>query len=83
MHIRDLQKAIIERRDRLGVDQWTLADMAGISVRALSNIETGKGNPTLASLNAVLEVLGLELALCIRKPETADATARSEGFDDA
>ena len=78
MHINYLQNAIIERRNRLGIDQQTLADMAEISVRALSNIETGKGNPTLASLNAVLEVLGLELSLRVRQP---NATLHSTETD--
>lgn len=78
MHINDLQMAIVKRRDHLGIDQRTLADLAGLSVRALSNIETGRGNPTLASINAVLEVLGLELELRVRRPNQPDRAPPAE-----
>jgi hypothetical protein len=33
---------------------------------ALSNIELGKGNPTLAALNRVADALGLDLRLGVR-----------------
>jgi DNA-binding phage protein len=45
------------------VDQSSVAELAGVSTHTLSNIESGKGTPTLESLSRVLDVLGLELAI--------------------
>ena len=67
MHIEEIAKLIVERRNLLGIDQRSLAELAGISTRALSAIETGQGNPTLAHLNDVLSCLGLELQVVIRQ----------------
>ena len=52
---------IRQRRMDLGVSQQELAELAGLSVHILSNIETGKGNPTLAVMDKLLQVLGLDL----------------------
>ncbi len=59
--------AIAKRRKRLGLDQRALAEIAGISVHALSNIETGKGNPTLKTLSALGDILGMEIRLEVRQ----------------
>ena len=47
------------RRARIGrdLDQATLADLAGVSVRAVSNLERGQGS-SVRSLVAVLRALG-------------------------
>ena len=63
MNAEQIGALIRRRRKSLGVDQNRLAELAGISTHTLSNIETGNGNPTLGSLNKVLEVLGLELSV--------------------
>ncbi len=55
------------RRQHLGLTQRSLAEVAGVSVHALSNLESGKGNPSLALLNQVAEALGLELRLEVRR----------------
>lgn len=47
----------------LAVTQLELAQMCGISVHALSNLEGGRGNPTVALLLKVLDVLGLKLRI--------------------
>ena len=41
---------------------------AGVSIHAVSNLEGGSGNPTLALINHVGAALGLELTLQIRAP---------------
>lgn len=63
MNIKSIGNIIRQRRKTLGVDQQTLAEIAGTSVHTISDIESGKGNPTLEVLNKTLRVLGLELAI--------------------
>ncbi len=63
----ELFDRIRERRKVLGLDQAELARLSGISVHALINLETGKGSPTLRTLLAVCEVLGLYLDLSLKR----------------
>ncbi len=66
-------ESIRVRRKLLGVDQRNLARIAGISVHALSDLESGKGNPTLQTLEKVMDVLGLELQTNLKElPSGAD-----------
>jgi transcriptional regulator with XRE-family HTH domain len=68
MNSREIGQSISARRKTLGLDQKSLADIAGISVHALSDVETGKGNPTVRTLNALADCLGMELQLVVRRP---------------
>jgi transcriptional regulator with XRE-family HTH domain len=61
MNATEIGDAIKRRRGLLKVDQKALSEICGISVHALSDIESGKGNPTIKSLNLVLGALGMEL----------------------
>ena len=58
---------LVERRRILGVDQRTAAELSGISVHTLSNIESGKGNPSLRVVCRIADALGLELRLDVKK----------------
>ena len=62
-----LHEIIKERRSILGITQEDLADMAGVSLRTLKAIETGKGNPSLRTLQKLVEVLGMEVQLGLRQ----------------
>ena len=44
--------------------------MAGVSLRTLKAIETGKGNPSLRTLQKLVEVLGMEVQLGLRQINT-------------
>lgn len=57
---------IKERRKSLNVTQNDLAEISGISVRSLKEIETGNGNPTLIQLIKILNPLGLKLNVKIK-----------------
>ncbi|MCU7492367.1 MAG: helix-turn-helix transcriptional regulator [Ignavibacteria bacterium] len=59
----ELGKYIKARRSILGISQNDLAEIAGISIRSLKDIETGKGNPTLEQLKKILGPLGLHISL--------------------
>ena len=68
MNSKELGNRVRARRQALGIDQRTLAELAGVSVHAVSNLEGGSGNPTLALITQVGAALGLELTLQIRAP---------------
>jgi transcriptional regulator with XRE-family HTH domain len=55
------------RRDTLSLSQLDLAEMAGISLATVKDIERGKGNPSLATIQKVLDVLGMEMVFKVRK----------------
>ncbi len=58
MNKREIGKAIRERRRTLRISQGRLADLAGVAVHTISNLETGKGNCTVETLLKVAQVLG-------------------------
>jgi transcriptional regulator with XRE-family HTH domain len=68
MKSEELGNRIRSRRLTLGLKQQSLAEIAGLSVHGLSNIESGKGNPTLAVLNQLADALGLDLRLDVPRP---------------
>jgi len=58
------------RRKFLQLRQRDLAELAGVTLRGLTEIENGRGNPTLKQLSKIANVLGLEVTLS-RKPHHA------------
>ncbi|MCF8201584.1 MAG: helix-turn-helix domain-containing protein [Crocinitomicaceae bacterium] len=66
MHYQALIKQLKDRRESLQVTQDTLAEISGVSLRALKQLESGKGNPTLETLSKLAEALGLELSLQLK-----------------
>ena len=62
-----LSDIVKERRTRLNIMQADLAEMAGVSLSTVKDIERGKGNPSLKTLEKILEVLGLEIVCRIRE----------------
>ncbi|MFA9212550.1 MAG: helix-turn-helix domain-containing protein [Candidatus Methylacidiphilales bacterium] len=66
MHFNELIKTIKGRREALQVTQETLAELAGVGLRTLKQFESGKGNPTLLTLQKISDVLGMEICLKIK-----------------
>ena len=66
MHFEELITTIKTRRQALQVTQETLAEMSGIGLRTLKQFESGKGNPTLLTLQKLADVLGLEISLKVK-----------------
>jgi transcriptional regulator with XRE-family HTH domain len=66
MHFLELIKTIKERREALQVTQEELAELSGVGLRTLKQFESGKGNPTLKTLNKLSDVLGMEICLTIK-----------------
>lgn len=67
MKIKELGAEIRKRRDSLKLKQEDLAEMSGTTSRTLHEIEAGKGNPSLKTMNKIIDVLGLELVLQIKQ----------------
>lgn len=67
MHLDNIIKTLRDRRTALRVTQETLAEMSGVGLRTLKQIESGKGNPTLGTLQKLADVLGMELTLQVKK----------------
>lgn len=68
MHSEKLIQTIKERREMMRVTQETLAELAGVGLRTLKQLERGKGNPTLQTLQKLTDVLGMEVSIQVRKP---------------
>lgn len=59
----DVGQYVVERRETLAISQKRLAELCGVSVHTLSNLETGGGNVTLDTLLKVAGVLGLKVSV--------------------
>lgn len=60
-------ETIRNRRALLGVTQEELADVTGVSIRRIVDIERGKANPSFATLQKIAAALGLEITAAVRK----------------
>lgn len=66
MHFENLIYTIKERRENLKVNQENLAKLSGVGLRTLKQFESGKGNPTLQTIQKIADVLGLEVCLKVK-----------------
>ena len=67
MNQKEIGTIIKERRKHLGVNQQTLADLAGVGINTLVAIERGEGTPQLVTLLTILDTLGLQIDLHVKK----------------
>ncbi|MFV0209796.1 helix-turn-helix domain-containing protein [Empedobacter falsenii] len=65
-----LIEQIKERRKVLAISQETLAEISGVGLRTLKQFESGKGNPTLETLQKLCNALGLEIKLEVKTIES-------------
>lgn len=54
------------RRKTLAISQRDLAEMAGVGLATIKDIERGKGNPSLSTISRILDVLGMEVLFMVR-----------------
>jgi len=59
---------ITNRRKTLGISQNDLAEMSGVSIATIKNIERGKGNPSFGTVEKILTVLGMEIIFKVQNP---------------
>ena len=67
MHPKSIVETLKMRRNKLQVNQESLALLTGVSLRTIKQLESGKGNPTLETIQKLADVLGLEIRLEIKK----------------
>jgi len=67
MHLSLLITQIKERRAMLKLTQSQLAELSGVGLRTLKQLEAGKANPTFETLAEIADVLGMELVLQVKK----------------
>ncbi len=65
----ELGEKLKERRQKLKLSQPELADLAEVSERLVRDIEKGRTTVQVDKLLAVVEALGLEATLKLRKVE--------------
>lgn len=63
----NIAKDIKERRSQLGISQQDLAEISEVSLATIKDIERGKGNPSLTTLEKIADVLGMEVMLQIKQ----------------
>lgn len=66
MHFKGLIETIKQRREMLQITQDTLAALSGVGLRTLKQFESGKGNPTLLTVQRLADALGMELCLKLK-----------------
>jgi len=66
MTVKEIGQQVRARRKLLRLRQRDLAELAGVTLRGLTDLESGEANPTLKQLGKIAEALGLELYLIER-----------------
>ncbi len=66
MTIEELGLKIKERRNTLSISQSQLADYTDLSVVTISQIESGKANPSFETLNEIFYFLSLEIIVRVK-----------------
>ncbi|MBQ9864111.1 MAG: helix-turn-helix transcriptional regulator [Bacteroidales bacterium] len=62
-----LSNTLKNRRTQLKISQADLAEMAGVSLATVKDIEREKGNPSIQTIEKLLDVLGLEIVYRLRQ----------------
>lgn len=63
----DLREVMKSRRKTLSITQNDLAEMAGVSLATVKDIERGKANPSMLTVLEILDVLGMEITYSVRQ----------------
>ncbi|GGG90002.1 hypothetical protein GCM10007415_25430 [Parapedobacter pyrenivorans] len=70
MHLKKIIQLVKDRRESLQVTQEALAELSGVGLRTLKQFESGKGNPTLSTVQHIADALGMEVTLTIKDLRT-------------
>ncbi|MDW5595100.1 helix-turn-helix transcriptional regulator [Conexibacter stalactiti] len=70
-----LGRAVAERRRTLGLTQEELALRAELHQRWISNVETGRRNPSYSSLRRLARGLTMRTSELVRLAEESDTTS--------
>lgn len=67
MLLSEIGNKVKKRRNELGLTQPALARMADVSLNTLFLLESGRLNVSLKTLDKILDVLGLEINIDVKK----------------
>ena len=62
-----LAEVIKSRRKTLAISQQDLAEMSGIGLATIKDIERRKANPSMATVSKIMDVLGMEIMFKVRQ----------------
>ncbi len=62
-----LAELLIQRRKELKIRQEDLSELTGIALRTIRDIERSKANPSLDTINKLMEALGIVVEFRLRK----------------
>lgn len=68
----NLQDTMKVRRKFLSLSQADLAEMAELSLATIKDIERGEGNPSIATVSKIMDVLGMEIIYKVRNTITEE-----------
>ena len=63
----DIGTVIKECRALLGISQQDLSDYSGVGISTVKDLERGVGNPSLQTLQKILDVVGMEMVLQVKQ----------------
>ena len=63
----DIGTVIQERRALLGISQQDLSDYSGVGISTVKDLERGVGNPSLQTLQKILDVVCMEMVLQVKQ----------------
>jgi transcriptional regulator with XRE-family HTH domain len=67
MNLEHLGSIIRERRNELLLSQEHLSNKCDVAIKTIHSVELGKANPSVKTLEKILEKLGLEMIVVNRK----------------
>ncbi len=67
MNLEQLGNIIRERRNELSFSQELLSNKSDVAIKTIHSVELGKANPSLKTLDKILENLDLEIIVVNRK----------------
>ena len=67
MNLEQLGNIIRERRSELSLSQENLSNKSDVAIKTIHSVELGKGNPSIKTLEKILDNLGLEIIVVNRK----------------
>lgn len=64
-----IAQTIKARREVLSITQAQLAEIAGVGLRNLKALESGKGNPKLQTILKLMDALGMSLEFVVKRSQ--------------
>jgi transcriptional regulator with XRE-family HTH domain len=63
MNLEQLGNIIRERRNELSLSQENLSNKSNVAIKTIHSVELGKANPSVKTLEKILENLGLQIII--------------------